>query len=173
MINRKIEQQARTLLAKYNITRAPIPVEQIAVAEGAQVVRSPSSGQESGFLLRDGHRVLIGLNSRDTDRRQRFTIGHELGHLTLHEGRPLIVDHSVRVNKRNDVSSAATDREEIEANNFAAAILMPKQIVMDVVERHLNRGIVTQDELTYQLANEFEVSTQAMGWRLINLNLYN
>lgn len=173
MTNPRMEQQARKLLAKYSITRAPIPVEQIAVAEGAQVVRSPSSGQESGFLLRDGHRTLIGLNSRDTDRRQRFTIAHELGHLQLHEGRPLIVDHSVRVNRRNDISSAATDREEIEANAFAAALLMPQALVMEAVHRHLDRGIVTQDELTQQLANEFEVSTQAMSWRLINLNIYN
>src|SRR6266498_2992977 len=148
MTNQRIEQQARMLLTKYSITRAPVPVEQIAVAEGAQVVRSPSSGQESGFLLRDGHRTLIGLNSRDTDRRQRFTIAHELGHLQLHKGRPLIVDHSVRVNKRDDISSAATDREEIEANAFAAALLMPQTLIMDAVHRHLNRGIVTQDELT-------------------------
>jgi Zn-dependent peptidase ImmA (M78 family) len=173
MTNQRIEQQARALLAKYNITRAPVPVEQIATAEGAQVVRSPSSGQESGFLLRDGHRTLIGLNSRDTDRRQRFTIAHELGHLRLHDGRPLIVDHSVRVNKRNDVSSAATDREEIEANAFAAALLMPQALIIETVHRHLDRGIVTQDELTHQLANEFEVSPQAMSWRLINLNIYN
>lgn len=173
MTNPRIEQQARMLLEKYNITRAPIPVEQIAVAEGAQVVRSPSSGQESGFLMRDGRRILIGLNSRDSDRRQRFTIAHELGHLKLHRGRPLIVDHSVRVNKRNDVSSAATDPEEVEANAFAAALLMHGSLILEAVHRHLDRGIVTQDELTHQLANEFEVSTQAMSWRLINLNVYN
>jgi Zn-dependent peptidase ImmA (M78 family) len=173
MTNQRIEQQACMLLAKYSIARAPVPVEQIAVDEGAQVVRSPSSGQESGFLLRDGHRTLIGLNSRDTDRRQRFTIAHELGHLHLHKGRPLIVDHSVRVNRRNDVSSAATDREEIDANAFAAALLMPEKFIMEAVHRHLDRGIVTQDELTQQLANEFEVSAQAMSWRLINLNIYN
>jgi Zn-dependent peptidase ImmA (M78 family) len=173
MTSPMIEQQVQTLLMKHGITRAPVPVEQMAIAEGAQVVRSPTSGQESGFLLRDGRRILIGLNSRDSDRRQRFTIAHELGHLKLHDGRPLIVDHSVRVNKRNDISSAATDREEIDANAFAAALLMPEPFLMEAIRRHMSRGVVTQDELTQQLANEFEVSTQAMGWRLINLNIYN
>jgi Zn-dependent peptidase ImmA (M78 family) len=57
--------------------------------------------------------------------RQRFTIGHELGHLTLHHGHDLILERLVRLNFRDATSSTANDEEEIEANHFAAELLMP------------------------------------------------
>ncbi|WP_328614563.1 ImmA/IrrE family metallo-endopeptidase [Amycolatopsis sp. NBC_00355] len=173
MINPDIEQRAQDLLAYYNASTIPVLVEAIARAAGIQVVRSPAAGQESGFLMRDGQRVLIGLNSNDSPRRQRFTIAHELGHFTLHEGRPLIVDHTVRFNKRDDVSSAATHPEEIQANAFAAALLMPEPSVYSAVRRHVNSGVATQMHLTELLADEFDVSEQAMTWRLVNLGIYS
>jgi Zn-dependent peptidase ImmA (M78 family) len=171
VINPAIEQQAQVLLERHRITLPPVPVEQLAIAEGIQVIRSESTGAESGFLLRDRSRTFIGLNSKNSDRRQRFTIAHELGHWQLHAGRPLIVDHLVRINRRNEISSAATDREEIEANAFAAALLMPASLIDAAVRRELDRGVDTIERLTQLLANEFDVSTEAMSWRLINLGI--
>jgi Zn-dependent peptidase ImmA (M78 family) len=171
VINPAIEQRAQVLLARHRITSPPVPVEQLAVAEGIQVVRSPSTGEESGFLLRDRSQTLIGVNSKNSDRRQRFTIAHELGHWQLHAGRPLIVDHLVRINRRNEISSSATDREEIEANAFAAALLMPASLIEAAVRRELDRGINIVERLTQLLANEFDVSAEAMSWRLINLGI--
>lgn len=173
MIDPTIEQQAQGLLARYGVAAIPVPVEAIARAAGIQVVRSPAAGQESGFLMRDGQRVLIGLNSNDSPRRQRFTIAHELGHFELHTGRALIVDHTVRINKRDDVSSAATHPEEIQANAFAAALLMPETFIHSAVRRHINSGVVTQAHLTKLLADDFDVSEQAMTWRLVNLGIYS
>ena len=63
--------------------------------------------------------------------RQRFTIAHELGHRALHPGRELILDVPVRVNLRDKTSSMASDIEEIEANAFAATLLMPEQMIRD------------------------------------------
>jgi Zn-dependent peptidase ImmA (M78 family) len=165
---------ALRLLGKYSVFTAPVPVEKIAVDEGVQVVRSSAPGTESGFILRDDDRVVIGVNSRTSRRRQRFTIAHELGHLNLHIGhRVLIVDHVVRINKRDEISSAATDHEEIQANAFAAELLMPAGLVQVAVDREQRSGIETRDELIQTLAEEFDVSTDAMGFRLINLGVFS
>lgn len=171
MNRRQIDRYAADLLASYGVTAPPVPVEQIAIFKGIQVVRSSAEWSESGFLLRDDERIIIGVNSRNSPRRQRFSIAHELGHWRLHKGKPLIVDQSVMINKRDDVSSQATDAEEIEANHFAAELLMPKQFVADAVRRHMRTGIASREELVTVLARDFDVSADAMGWRLIHLGV--
>ena len=60
---------------------------------------------------------MIGVNSNNPKFRQRFTIGHELGHLALHHGHDLILERLVRLNFRDATSSTASDEEEIEANH--------------------------------------------------------
>jgi Zn-dependent peptidase ImmA (M78 family) len=167
---------ARALLEKYAISKPPVQVEDIARREGAIIARNHFEGSESGFTLRDGQRIIIGINTRTSRKRQRFTLAHELGHLLLHEGTPLIVDHNVRIDRRDEVSSIGTDSEEIEANAFGAALLMPHPFVIDHVEdfvsrtRKLGAGF-SRDDLVSELAREFDVSTEAMGFRLINLGI--
>jgi Zn-dependent peptidase ImmA (M78 family) len=94
-----------------------------------------------------------------------------LGHLRLHPGRPLILDASARVNFRDRTASLATDREEIEANAFAAALLMPERLVLESVERVLGTKQHTPERLVRLLADDFQVSEAAMGYRLINLGI--
>lgn len=172
MDGNEAEQSAARILDSLGIevSTPPIPVEQIAVRYGIQIVRSAAEWSESGFLLRDNGRIIIGINSRNSHKRQRFTIAHELGHWRLHKGKPLIVDQSVMINKRDGVSSQASDREEIQANQFAAELLMPRHLV----DRELRRQIITarsREELITALARVFDVSNDAMGWRLINLGV--
>jgi len=149
----------------------PVDVEQIARSEGITVVRSAAEWSESGFLLRDGKSVVIGINSRNARKRQRFTIAHELGHWQLHGGRPLIVDQSIMINKRDDVSSQATDAEEMDANRFAANLLMPRPFILDAIRYEMKAGVGSRDELVAALARDFDVSADAMGYRLINLGV--
>jgi Zn-dependent peptidase ImmA (M78 family) len=167
----EISQRAADLLATCRVTAPPVPVEQIAASHGIQIVRSVAEWNESGFLLRDNGRIIIGINARNSPKRQRFTIAHELGHWLLHEGKPLIVDQSVMINKRDDVSSQATDLQEIQANQFAAELLMPHRFLIDELHRHMSSGIGSREELITTLARVFSVSNDAMGWRLINLGI--
>jgi Zn-dependent peptidase ImmA (M78 family) len=171
MTRESVEAKAQRLLQKFQIDRPPVPVDMIAASEEIQIVRSVADWNESGFLLRQHGTTLIGINSRNSPRRQRFTIAHELGHYCLHDGKPLIVDQSVMVNKRNDVSSQATDQEEIEANQFAASLIMPELWVRRSAAMQLAAGVNSRDQLVTALAREFDVSVDAMGWRLINLGI--
>src|SRR6266567_641373 len=100
-------------------------------------------------------------------RRRRVTVGQECGHLELHRGRALILDTSVRIDFRDRVSSQATDREEMEANRFAAALLMPEQMVVEAA----TAAPRDPEELVRSLARRFKVIEAAMGYRLINLGL--
>jgi Zn-dependent peptidase ImmA (M78 family) len=68
----------------------------------------------------------------------------------------------------------ATDQEEIDANAFAAALLMAAGWVRAAFETVVrNTTINSEDELAevLNLAARFGVSRQAMLFRLINLGL--
>lgn len=171
MTRSKVSQRAADLLGGCRVTAPPVPVDQIAASHGIQIIRSAAEWSESGFLLRDADRIIVGINGRNSPKRQRFTIAHELGHWLLHEGKRLIVDQSVMINKRDDVSSQATDRQEIEANQFAAELLMPRDFIANELNRQMSTGISSREELITALARTFNVSNDAMGWRLINLGV--
>ncbi|BCB85742.1 ImmA/IrrE family metallo-endopeptidase [Phytohabitans suffuscus] len=171
MIDEEIEQHALGILREFDALRFPVPIEAIAEAKGAVIARNHFSGTESGFALRQGRTKIIGVNTATSPRRQRFTIAHELGHLELHAEKALIVDHSVFLYNRDDLSSAGTDRQEIQANAFAAAILMPDELVHPKLQHEFSRGnFDSRDELIARMARAFDVSNEAMGYRLINLN---
>ena len=115
---------AEKLLRNGDISGPPVRVDAIAESLGATVRYAPFQGELAGMLVRDEARrqAVIGVNSLHHVNRQRFTIGHECGHLRLHEGKSVYIDRAFRINRRDGVSSQATDVEEIEANRFAARV---------------------------------------------------
>lgn len=162
----KLRQQAEKLLCDCNVIRPPVHVEKVAAHLGATVKYSPFEGELAGVLARDDARVVIGVNSSHHPNRQRFTIAHECGHLLLHEGEAY-VDTGFRVNWRDDVSSKAVDHREIEANRFAAELLMPHRMLIADLREH---GIDLENEDAIKsLAKRYGVSEQAMTHRISNL----
>jgi hypothetical protein len=166
----KPEQRAAELLKETGINKAPVPVEVIAAGLGADVTYEPYDGDVSGMLVRGegGGNAVIGVNSKHAVTRQRFSVAHEIAHLVMHTGKPMFIDRFVRVNWRDGTS----DSEEIEANAFAAELLMPREIVAREIDSALaKQSMVTPQRLTAQLAKTFQVSTEAMGYRLENLGV--
>src|ERR1700721_3049676 len=107
---RKIESLVEELLATYNITEAPVPVERIAKAKGARVFHQSFEDDVSGFLYQDNEQTVIGVNTHHAPVRQNFTTAHELGHLLLHDQEQLHVDRAFpTVRLRDDVSSQGVD----------------------------------------------------------------
>jgi Zn-dependent peptidase ImmA (M78 family) len=165
---RKIESLVEGLLATYNITEAPVPVERIAKAKGARIFYQSLEDDVSGFLYRDKSQAVIGVNTHHAPVRQNFTTAHELGHLLLHDQEQLHIDHEFRVRLRDDVSSQGTDEAEREANFFAASILMPKQFLEEDLENEEYVDLLDDDCLS-DLARKYGVSAQALVNRLKNL----
>ena len=136
-------------------------------------IRATFAGYQSSRLLAGakGKRGAIGYNSAHASVRQRFTVAHEIGHYMLHVKNAhsrLFLDRYV-VYRRDDQSSTGNDREEIEANAFAAALLMPAELVRDEIRKN-NLDLDDEDDLGV-LAKRFNVSTTAMSFRLGNLGL--
>jgi len=171
----KAERQAAALLAEFNITAPPVPVEAIAEKMGATLVFEPFAGEEddiSGILYRKSSHTIIGINSAHSETRRRFTIAHELGHLALHS-KELFVDKVVRIDFRDRTSGLAIRPEEIAANAFAAELLMPSEFLARQIARKLSkRGAPpAKEKLINDLAKTFKVSPQAMEYRLTNLGI--
>jgi len=170
----RVERLAEQILSEAGCFRPPVSPDHLVDKYGATVVLDSFGGDTdvSGVLVREDDRVIIGVNRQHPVVRQRFTIAHELGHLLMHPGRPLIVEKQVRVNFRDSVSSMATDQQEIEANQFAAALLMPREWVeREGGELLQQNAAVREAAFTASLATTFQVSAQAMRIRLVNLGI--
>lgn len=162
-----IRQLASDLLAKHQVTRPPVEVEDIAIKEGFEVHRGELSPEMSGALYRDRGRVVIAVNKIHAPSRQRFTIAHECGHAILHPGQDLHLDRVIAF-RRSDLPS---DRAEAEANEFAASLLMPEEFLREMVNEFELTTLQSPDNRIKVLADDFGVSRAAMTFRLINLKL--
>lgn len=119
-------------------------------------------------------RWIIVVNKNHSPERQNFSMAHELGHLVLHAYKTPHADGVQKVRFRNSESSLGTDRDEIEANQFAAEILMPaKLLIPRLQELGLGAwdGTPSKDisQVIETLASECRVSEQALVLRIGNL----
>jgi Zn-dependent peptidase ImmA (M78 family) len=123
----------------------------------------------SGLIAKEAEYIVIGVNALHPTVRQRFTIAHELGHYFLHQRDRLIVDRSFQTMRRDEHSSQGVYGREIEANEFAAELLMPKSMLeRDISDAALD---LVDDEMIRSLAERYRVSLQAMVFRLTNLGM--
>lgn len=160
------KRKAQALLAEAGITTAPVRLEAVAATIGAQIFYEPFEGNDlSGMAYhQDDGEPVIGVNALHSPKRQRFTIAHEIGHLVLHTKDAIHVDETLPM-FRTERSSLAIDDKEIEANQFAAELLMPAEWVRkDAAECHID--IEADDEPIAELARKYDVSVQAMTIRL-------
>ena len=163
---RKIRELVDTLLREAKVTEAPVPVWEIARERGARIAVDSLEGDLSGFLFRDSHQKVIGVNTHHASVRQNFTIAHELGHLLLHDQEQLHVDRAFpTVRLRDDTSSQGVDDAEKEANLFAAELLMPHAFLRRDVAAQ-NTLDLYDDSFVPELAARYGVSVQALMFRL-------
>ena len=162
MIVEKIEAQAEQILAELDVRAVPVPIEDIARSLGLRIGRAPST-EFSGLLIRkDGH-ALIGVNSSEPRTRQRFTVAHEIGHFVLHPKKDAFVDF-----RKDRGAGEAKPVRERQADMFAAALLMPRKVLLKDFRRMMKNG--DTEEVTAALARHYAVSEEAMRYRLINLS---
>jgi Zn-dependent peptidase ImmA (M78 family) len=115
---------AEKLLWTYGISDpADIDLDAIAFDMGATVHRRLLCGCEAR-LVADGGKAVITLNARSILTRQRFSLGHELGHLALDKGRSGFLCSGKDIGPHKD---AAKDGEAI-ANSFASQLLLPSYL---------------------------------------------
>ena len=164
----KSKRKAAEILAVWRQTKPPIDVDFLAEKAGVKLVYDDLDDDVSGFLVKKKGKVFLAVNSNHHPNRQRFSIAHELGHYFLHLNSTSEVFIDKTVYYRNVDSSSGKYQQEIEANAFAADLLMPKSMLEKELEK-LGEELTDMD--IYRLANRFGVSQQAMELRLQNLGL--
>ena len=164
------------LLKQFAVRALPVPVDKIAKGLGAQLRYSPLDEELSAMIYISGDRPIIGVNSLHSPNRQRFLIAHETAHLALHRH---LISGKVHVDKefqvplarlnRDEISALGTDAIEIQANQFAAELLMPRAW-FEAALASKSFDIDNESPLD-ELAKKFRVSRQALEYRIRNLTL--
>lgn len=167
-----IRALAEEYALKYNPDHvAPFPHEQV-LAEHADLhiyFVELEDLEVSGVILYKDNEFTILISIAKSITRQHFTLAHELGHYFLHKDilrqEQGIVDNDEIVDGPNllyRMDTASAQRLEIEANNFAASLIMPT----DLIRRAWD---ATKD--VSACARIFNVSVAAMALRLTKLGL--
>ena len=149
--------EAKRLLEKYDITEPIVNVLKIAESEGLEIsfVTMPEEySNVSGFLNKEEKTIVV--NKNDSVTRKSFTIAHELGHY--------ILDHKpgeYGLLYRKSMGEYEKIPKEMEANCFAANLLVPEDMLKDVMKK---MSLGRND--SWIIAKIFGVSEQMMEYRL-------
>jgi Zn-dependent peptidase ImmA (M78 family) len=170
---RAAREHAERLLERFRITKPPVDVGKVAKGLDLRIIEQYLGDDVSGLLVTaPAGSYIVVPKDKPNGRRKRFTIAHEIGHYALgHQfvaGEHVHVDRGHRTSMRSARSSAGDDPKEIEANQFAANLLMPASMVENAAAQ---LGEPLYDHDVSELANMFEVSEQAMTIRLQTLSL--
>jgi Zn-dependent peptidase ImmA (M78 family) len=139
----------------------PVDPVQIAKEMGLDVFITDMPGKVSGALIKQKDQdPAIFLNADDNRVRQRFSCGHELGHYIARQAGDN--DKYEYIDLRGEAASNGTHAEEIFANKFSAELLMPSEEV---------KALHQQGQPSYIMAHYFDVSDDAMSYRLKSLGL--
>lgn len=133
-------------------------MEDLAYALGVEVTYRPLFGADA-HLIRVGDCGGITINaSLDDLGRCRFALAHELGHWVLHKGRTQVFMCTAE-NMRDYEGSV----EEIEANAFASALLLPMKMMLPQ-----HKSAEPSLALIENLAERFNVSLTVAALRYVS-----
>lgn len=164
-MSEKIKKIVNDILLENNILSFPIPLKKILKQYNIALRYSELEDNVSGFLYKKGSQQIISVNIKDSTVRQNFTIAHELGHFFLNHQGNIFIDKGPLFRDSN--SSEGNIKWERDANKFAAELLMPEAFLSELIS---DVEIDDFEELDI-IANKIKVSTQALTYRLMNLNL--
>jgi IrrE N-terminal-like domain len=139
-----------------------IDVEVIAWHLGAKVkFRSLTSCEAR--IVGHGDKAIISVDDTKSWERQRFSIGHELGHWHHHRGRCLIC-------RSEDIGNARKSPSELErvADSYSADLLLPRYIF----NAFLNDFKKLNVKVLREIKQAFDVSLTAAALRVIASDRY-
>jgi len=156
--------KACRILRDLNV-RSPeeISIEDIAWSRGALVLDDGLTGAAARLIFVEGIRPAIIRVNRSISplRRKRFAVAHELGHYELKHNPGAPTECSERsflawYKSQND--------QEVEANLFAAELLMPESFFSTKIEK-----TIPSMDLVGSLADQFQTTLTATGIRYVDL----
>jgi len=188
MVNRNwksiVKLTARQVLYDYKIPICPADhLMHILQGEDIKLIELDIDDDSCGLYCEEAGEKKIYINSNMGEGRRNFTIAHELGHYFLkHE-----LNGYCQLFRDLQNMDHKKDPQEVEANYFAACLLMPSDLVLKVfnsfaaiVNRRLDTALCIDSNpgdikdlrlLIHSCQENFKVSKRAAFYRLINLKL--
>ena len=139
---------------------APVDIEGLIQRLGISLSKDFLDPDIAGMIEKTkGGDYAITINGKDSETRQRFTMAHELGHFILHRNRigDGINDNKMYRATKTSANSRIGQIQEIQANQFAANVLMPMPLIKDLQSQGLDNET---------MAKKLKVSKQALAIRL-------
>ncbi len=178
--NKKIN----TKIANLNIQEYPVSLTNILRKLKIDLKLISKNDYFSGSIQKlddDSYEIIV--NKEHTIERQRFTVAHEIGHFLLHKddiderAEHIVQDFSDTYVLRSvgrKSSNSLDAKKELEANEFAARLLMPKNKVMEQLKQltQFNHEYTLED-YSRLLSTYFIVSKEAMKIRINNILYFN
>ena len=177
-------------LRKLGLAEAPVPIPVEDWIESALGVRFGVADLQHlgpnvlGAVFVQEREILVSNSITDQEGRFRFTVAHELGHLTLHS------KLAASFHETSDESDFVNRRLEREADRFAAAFLMPIALLtreltticesVNTVAAKMLLAVAAGDEQAHRtvsghilpkIARRFVVSKSAALWRFADLQI--
>lgn len=159
--HQRAKNQALALIKKYRIRKpAEIRVELLAWLEHRALIQEREVSSCAAAVVRSNRSSLIVINRHGNPGRKRFSIAHELGHLTLHSK----VNQMALCSESDIFRYRKIRPEEPEANTFAVELLMPEQFFQE------SMGYDTPSfELIAHLREVFQTSLTSTAIRYVSL----
>jgi IrrE N-terminal-like domain len=119
---------ASRLRARHALHSYPVPVEEIAQREGAEINTDPHAYFD-GSLRQSGSGYIIQINGSLPPCRSRFSIAHELGHLLIDRmSREWSPDRHSPIRPFKGKQTDGRGTEELFCSWFAAHLLIPESV---------------------------------------------
>jgi len=132
-----VQRKAEHFLKENNFYELPVDLDGIAKKLDILVQAKPKNASGvSGMLLKQGNDFGIMYATHiENDGFQRFSIAHEIGHYILdgHIERVLPNGDGMHISESGFTSQ---DPYEIEADNFASALLMPSELFQRAIRKN-------------------------------------
>ncbi len=158
-MRKEIENFTNAIRDVYDIQIPINNIDTIVKKLEGKVVEDPTLDFD-GKVCRIGDSFEIHVSPWQSDSRRNFTIAHEIGHLFLHMG--FITSDDIWNQQKNEVFFRnGYSEQEYQANEFAAALLMPEDEYIRQIEKNQEDGRV----IISKIADYFNVSADAASMR--------
>ncbi len=153
------KKEALQIIQKHHILKPKVNLKQIIESDSELIILEKELPNHiSGALRVEGKKGTILINRGHSPERKNFTLAHEYAHFVLHrENINTHVDENLFFRDDN-----VKNKREIEANQFAAEILMPTFMIINEIKKYQKNIQFNIDIFCINLAKKFNVSYQAM-----------
>lgn len=153
---------AEYILSNIYTDRFPIDIVEIAKLLNITIYYQNTETEYEGILIKGKENIILLNTSIDNANRKKFTISMLIAHAVI----PWHVKSNYAIRKAGTSTFLTEDPEEMEAQNFAANLIMPRFHL----DNDFNKNDLSLEEITKLSEEKYYVSVSALLHRLVEYN---